>query len=227
MKAAELTERVIEWMKTAYPGSVIVTEMSVEDWGGARLDVAAVTENEIVGVEIKGEGDSPTRLDLQGLVYGKVARSMWLLVTPEGSLFERCMKKKPVGWGVLEVSGDAVRPQNTAKKMSDPFVENGRKVQRLIPDPDSYRPDDPFFTIRQCPWAMCGTLWRDELYEIVRLNNLKVEGRALVGSLTEAICEQLPVTKIHDAMIAQLCKREWRKPVIDLREPKPKQGLLL
>lgn len=220
MKAKQLLELAIDWLKAEYPGSVIVTELSVEDWGGARIDVAAITDEEIVGVEIKGEGDSPTRLDLQGLVYNRVARRMWLLCTPDGTLAERCAKKKPTCWGTLEVHEGAVRPVNVAKKLG-PWEDlgNGHRSKRQIPDPDSYKPDQAGLNMRQCIWAMCGTLWRDELYEIARLNNVNVTGRARVGTLTDAICEQLPVPKMHDLMIGELRRRVWRKSVIDTRGP--------
>lgn len=85
MKANELTELAIEWLSKQYPDSVIVTELSVSSWGGASIDVAAITDNEIAGIEIKGEGDSPSRLKLQGLVYGRVARKMWLLADEKAS----------------------------------------------------------------------------------------------------------------------------------------------
>lgn len=217
MKAAELTELAIEWLKAEHPGSVIVTELSVDDWGGARIDVAAITDTEIIGVEIKGEGDSPSRLELQGLVYGKVARRMWLLVSPDGTLSERCEKKRPLGWGRLEVHQDAIRPKNIARKLGEVEKTEYGTRRGYVPDPDAYKPDEARRYLRQCPWAMCGTLWRDELYEIARAHGVQVKGRALVGPLTDAIVEQMPVPKLHDAMIEQLRRRVWRKPVIDTR----------
>jgi hypothetical protein len=219
VKADILTEKAIDWMKVEYPDSIVVTEMSVDDWGSARIDVAAITDKDIVGVEIKGEGDSPTRLDLQGLVYGKVARRMWLLVSPAGTLAERCEKKRPRGWGRLEVFDGDVRPKNVARKLGPVEKTTHGTRQGYVPDPDTYKPDDAMRYFRQCPWAMCGTLWRDELYEIARLNGVQVKGRALAGALTDAICEQMPVPKLHDEMIKQLRQRVWRKPVIDLRSP--------
>ena len=72
MKAPELLPLAVDWLAETYPGSIIVTELSVADWGGALVDVAAITETEIVGVEIKGDGDSPARLKLQGMAYGRV-----------------------------------------------------------------------------------------------------------------------------------------------------------
>ena len=234
MKAPELTQLAVEWLKVEHPDSVIVTELSVADWGGARIDVAAITDTEIVGIEIKGDGDSPTRLELQGLVYGKVARRMWLLCSPEGSLAARCEKKRPRGWGRLEIHEGAVRPANVARKLGPVEKTENGTAQRWVPDPDNYEPHQPQCMVMQCPWSMCGTLWRDELAEIARLHRLDLKGhRALVGPLTKAICDQMPVPDIHAAMISELRRRVWRKRVIDLRpaqtprENQSDQGRLL
>ena len=219
MRAAELTMLTVDWLKVEYPTSTIVTELSVDDWGAARIDVAAITDDEIIGVEIKGEGDSPTRLDLQGLVYSRVARRMWLLCTPSGTLAERCAKKKPVGWGTLEVSNGVIRPQNVAKKLGPvEELDDGSSRQRYIEDIDTYVPDESGLNVRQCIWAMCGTLWREELCEIARISGIKVNSKTYVHELTEAIVEKLPVPRMHDHMIKALRKRAWRKPVIDLRD---------
>ena len=93
MRAPELRDLTIAWLRARHPEAIIVPELSVADWGGASIDVAAITPTHIVGVEIKAEGDSPSRLDLQGAVYPRVAREMWLL--PDESIREKCFAKKP------------------------------------------------------------------------------------------------------------------------------------
>lgn len=200
MKAPELLKLSIEWLKSEYPDSTIVTEMSVADWGNARIDVAAITDDEMVGIEIKGEGDSPTRLELQGITYGQVARKMWLLVTPEGTLSERCRKKRPRGWGVLAVEDGKVAP----------------RIRSQFGDGTVWH-DKPGQSQQFNPYAMCGTLWRDELFDLAVRKNLQPGKKARVADLTETIVDHLPVPEIHDAMIFQLRRRIWKKPVIDLR----------
>ncbi len=186
MKADELTDLGIEWLLRRFPEATIVREMSVSDWGGALVDIAAITATEIVGIEIKGEGDSPARLPLQRAVYGRVVRRMWLL--PDVSLKASCIKKAPKGWGLLEVCGGKISVHKTRIA----------RTQKLL-----------------CPYSMCGTLWRDELYEVARLNNVTFKGRGYVRDITEAIVHQLPAPTIHDAMIRELRHRKWRKPVIN------------
>ena len=39
MKAPDLLPLAVDWLAETYPGSIIVTELSVADWGGALVDV--------------------------------------------------------------------------------------------------------------------------------------------------------------------------------------------
>ena len=201
MRANQLLAVAISWLRETYPGSIIVTELSVADWGGARIDVAAITEEEVVGVEIKGLGDSPYRLELQGLRYGQVARTMWLLPTPKGTLAEQCKKHRPKNWGMLTAVGGTVQPAVRYKS------EHTDHVDYYEP-----RPSDQL-----APYAICGTLWRDELYDIARRQQIRVATRARVADLTKALIESMPVPALHDAMVEQLRMREWKRHVIDTR----------
>lgn len=217
MKADELTVLASDWLKVTFPNSIIVRELSVADWGGASLDVAAITETRIVGVEIKGEGDSPARLDRQGLAYGMVAREMWLLCDP--AIQDKCFARRPKGWGRLEQHEGGVRPFNVATKSGDPIqMGQGRIRYPSIRDDSRYKPARASEQRHLSPWVMCGALWRDELYAIARLHRLSCGGSAAtVEPLTEAICAGLPVSIIHDEMIRALRDRIWRKPVLDMR----------
>lgn len=221
MKAAELTELAIQWLSATFPEAIIVRELSVADWGGASLDLGAITRDRIVGVEIKGDGDGPTRLDRQGISYGMVAREMWLLCAP--SVQDKCFARRPPGWGRLEIHEGCVRPYNRATKMGEPIKRpDGGTTYPTVRDDSRYEPDRPEDQRHQTPWTMCGALWRDELYEIARLNRVVCGGRAArVQPLTEAICASLPVTAIHDEMIRALRARDWhrakRNKVIDTR----------
>lgn len=218
MKAPELTDLAIEWLKEYAPDSIIVRELSVADWGAASIDVAAITPTQIVGVEIKGEGDSPARLDRQGIAYGMAVREMWLL--PDVSIREKCFGKRPPGWGRLEVWDGYVRRDNRARKPGE-WVKSKTGLGGHIPyirDDSRYEPDGAQRQMHQTPSVMCGVLWRDELYEIARVHRLECRGPALVGPLTEIICESLPAPMIHDEMIRALRARVWRKDVIDCRK---------
>ncbi|MCW2309701.1 hypothetical protein [Rhodobium gokarnense] len=209
----------IDWLRVTHPGSIIVTELSVADWRGASLDLAAITETHIAGIEIKGEGDSPARLDRQGLAYGMVAREMWLLC--DMSLQEKCFSRRPAGWGRLEIHEGIVRPYNVAKKLG-PLKKHplGGTYYPTVRDESRYEPDRWYPQEHQSPHVMCGTLWRDELCAIAKCYQLCSASKAPVHVLTKALCDALPAPLLHDEMIKALRRRVWRRPVIDLRGAK-------
>ncbi|GBQ85660.1 hypothetical protein AA14337_3131 [Acetobacter malorum DSM 14337] len=184
MTARELCALAINWLKERYPDAIIVPELSVDDWGGAKLDLGAITGDRIVGVEIKGEGDSARRLPLQGAIYPRVATEMWLL--PDQSLMSACLKARPPGWGVLRFDVET-------QTLSEVEVHSGS--QRIL----NYL----------CPAALCGTLWREELIQIVKAEELEVK-HLRVLDMTRAILENLPVTRIHARTIECLRGRKWR-----------------
>ena len=110
--AGRLKIMALHWLRRQYPDALLTTELAVAKYGDAMLDVAAVTETEIVGVEVKGDGDSASRLERQGWTYARSARWMWLLPAP--SLRSSATKKKPVGWGLLEPNGDMLLERHRA-----------------------------------------------------------------------------------------------------------------
>ena len=216
MKADELLTLAIDWLDKEYPGSIIVTELSVADWGKARIDVAAITKTEIVGVEIKGEGDSPSRLELQGHVYGRVARKMWLLA--DESLQQKCFNRRPRNWGRLEIHKGTARPFNRATKTGSSIKTATGTRYETVRDHTNYDPDEARENPLLCPASMCGTLWRDELYTIARLAGLRTTPKITTCPLTDVIIEQLPAPTIHKYMVEMLRIRKWQKPVLDTRK---------
>ncbi|EPX78057.1 hypothetical protein [Salipiger mucosus] len=217
MKANDLRTLATDWLAAAYPDSILVTELSIDDWGSASLDLAAITPSHIVGVEIKGEGDSPARLERQALTYPMAAREMWLLCDP--SIKDKCFAKRPAGWGRLELWEGKVRPDNRAKKRG-PMTKrkNGNHFWPSVRDDSRYVPDRASKLMQLAPHAICGALWKDELLTIARKYDLLPPRRkAYVHVLTEILIDNLPVTVIHDEMIAAFRCRQWRKTVLDLR----------
>lgn len=203
----------IEWLRARHADAVIVPELSVADWGGASLDVAAITRTHIVGVEIKGDGDSPHRLDRQALAYGMVAREMWLLPAP--SLLSRCWKHKPDGWGVLEVWQGRVRAYNLHTAATGEWrPAKGGLGRVMITDRSEaeYRPHEARIGGHLCPRMILGTLWRDELWAVAGRCGVLVRGRATVQMLTDALEREVPAPKLHDEMVAALRRRVWKAP---------------
>ena len=102
--AERLAVAALHWLRHRHPRALLLCELGLGAWsGGGRLDVAAITDERIIGIEIKGDGDSPARLSLQGIQYALAASEMWLLPAP--SIYGRCDRARHWRWGLLEVAG--------------------------------------------------------------------------------------------------------------------------
>lgn len=186
MKAADLRELAIDWLARRHPDALIVTELSVGDWGKALIDVAAVTPTEIVGVEIKGEGDSTTRLGLQCALYSKAVRRMFLLPAP--SMEARCFEgknKATEAWGQLSVqSGQVVVRTNYG------WARDGK-------------------VLCEAPAQMLQALWKDELRYLASANRVSSHRSLRIDQLVDSIVELVPLREIRTGVCERLRARDW------------------
>lgn len=111
--AKKLTVMALHWLRERYPNALLTTELAVAKYGEASLDAAAIMPDQIVGVEVKGDGDSPSRLERQGFSYSRSATRMLLLPAP--SIHGRIVKRRPKGWGLLMPDGNALNCRLEAK----------------------------------------------------------------------------------------------------------------
>jgi hypothetical protein len=193
VRAADLLGLAIDWLATTYPESLIVPELSIGTWGAALLDVAAITPTEIIGVEIKGEGDSPARLPLQASLYSKAATRMFFLPCP--ALEERCFRHIPDAWGRLVVDGQSVRPALTA-------WGKPKLAEELCVAPAQ---------LLQC-------LWRQEL-DLIAIRCAVITGKVGVEKLRWELAEQVPLRRLKAEVCEALLHRKWtQKTVIRARE---------
>ena len=188
MRAPELCDLASDWLAARYPDALIVRELSVGKWGKALIDIAAILQDRIVGVEIKGEGDSPARLELQGHVYSRVASHMFLLTAP--SLDKAQEKHRPGGWWPLRVVGGQI----DCGKLG--VVESWGHV----------------WTAEQLPNAPASLL------ECLITRELKLLGRVLtpsidigrtVPTMIAAISENAPLANIRAGVCKALRARDW------------------
>lgn len=171
-----------EWARTRYPNSILVNEFCVGNWGSSSLDLGIITESEIIGIEIKGDGDSPSRLKLQACAYGRAATRMWLLPAP--SLQQRIFAKHvPSGWGRLEIHED--------------------KVRSLL-----WRDNEPD-RLANAPLQLTECLWKDELRSVSDRLQLASSARLRVDELQTQIAEHRPMADIRREVVAQLRHRNW------------------
>lgn len=192
MKAAALLELAIDWLAERYPDSLIVPELSIGSWGAALLDVAAITETEIIGIEIKGEGDSPARMPLQASLYSKAATRMFFLPCP--ALEERCFKHLPDAWGCLTIREGKIEQRLGAWR------------QRMVEYGDlSYREPKELCV---APAQLLQCLWRAEL-DLIAMRCQVITGKADVEKLRWEIAEQVPLRRLKSEVCDALRHRKW------------------
>jgi hypothetical protein len=186
MKAPELLSLAVDWLARRYPDSLIVPELSVGTWGAALLDCAAVTKDFIIGVEIKGEGDSPARMPLQAALYSKAASRMFFLPCPD--LEERCFKHLPDAWGRLTVRDGQIEHQVSSWRQRDRAGE----------------PDD----LCVAPAQLLQCLWRDEL-DLIAMRHQIITGKVGVEKLRWELAEQVPLRTLRLEVCEALRLRRW------------------
>lgn len=194
MKASELTDIAAAWLRGQYPNAHILREFSVSEYGGGLVDLAAILPDRIVGVEVKGEGDSPSRLGLQGGMYSRVCRSMWLLATP--GLFERCGKHLPHSWGQLSIEPqDKYRWKNTHGLWSKAHFqqENGYGLSPVALAALPWTKEYPRFSC-EIGWSVPRTK----------------------SDCIRAVANNEPLPRIEAAVCRTLRFRDWEYKTVDL-----------
>ena len=182
-RAPILTGMALHWLRERFPDALLTTELAVAKYGDASLDVAAVTDRGIFGIEVKGDGDSPARLERQGWVYSRAALHMWLLPSP--SLEARAKKHRPRGWGFLTVAGAGLK-------------ERGQIYENL-PLPNA-------------PAALLDILWKPELVAFAKSQGVRVTSRHASQEIARSVAEAVPLGTVRAHVCQVLLAREWEKP---------------
>ena len=188
MKAAELCDLASDWLASRYADALIVRELSVGKWGKALIDVAAILPDRIVGIEIKGEGDSPSRLERQGWVYSRVASEMFLLPAP--CLDDAAERHKPVGWWRLAVADGKIHGFNLDKRLY-----TGHQ----------YGPD----RLPNAPAALLECLITKELRKLGKALTPGIDIGRTVPTMIAAISEHAPLARIRAGVCETLRARNW------------------
>jgi hypothetical protein len=175
--------------------------LSIGSWGKALLDVAAITDSEIIGIEIKGKGDSPARLPLQAALYSKAATRMFMLPCPQ--LEQRCFKHIPDAWGRLVVRDGKV--QCEVLKSRQWYVDNPAYARHM---PAAWGGDPRAELLCTAPAQLLQCLWRDELDTIARLEAV-ITGKVDVDTLRWQIAERVPLEKLRKHVCYALTHRRW------------------
>lgn len=185
MRAPELLELAKLFLAERYPDALLVPELSIGNWGKALIDLAAITPTEIIGLEIKGAGDSPARLPLQAAIYSKAATRMFFLPTPGEE--EKYYRHIPDAWGRLR-------------------VETGAVVRSLR---NPWQKDEEPELLCTAPRQLLQALWKEELRTIARIHGVFAEKRATAEGLLDCLSEDLPLKLIREETCRALRERQW------------------
>lgn len=192
MRAPQLLELAKIYLAARYPDALLVPELSIGSWGKALLDVAAITETEIIGVEIKGDGDSPARIPLQAAVYSKAATRMYILPAP--SIEQACFRHSPECWARLKVGGDGL-------------------IERFLPS--VWHKDEEPPLLCTAPRQLLQCLWKEELYDIAHRHGVFTTRRATATDLLDFVSEDLPLKVLRAETCRALRERKWiAKPFV-------------
>lgn len=183
MRAPQLCDLASDWLAERYPDALIVRELSVGKWGKALIDIVAICEDHLVGVEIKGDGDSHARLELQGWIYSRVASRMFLLTAP--ALDKSAGSRLPEGWWHLRVSSAGICPGSLGGYGAGPSQQPNAPAQML-----------------EC-------LIGKELKTLARAICPTVDHGTTVGQMIAAISENAPLRDIRRGVCSALRARDW------------------
>lgn len=189
--AHRLKVLALYYLRARFPEAVLTTELAVLKYGDARLDVAGILPDRFVGIEVKGDGDGPERLERQGWTYGRTVDRLWLLPAP--SLYERCKKHRPRGWGLLEVNTD------------EPVALTQRR--RGYPQ-------------NQCAEDLLGLPWKTELVAIAKALEVSVNRAESGVHLTQRLAETVPLGRIRRAVCTTFYHRNWAQFTLPGRPPR-------
>lgn len=172
---------VLEWVRSRHHG-LVVEELGLH-FGERRADVAALGEARWIGVEIKGQTDSLSRLKGQADAYGELFDECWLAAAPNH--VNRALDLLPQWWGVLEASG-------------------GQDPLRLVRQAG--------FSDAISPQARAKLLWRDEAYAALREHGeARGASKWRRGQLCEALATQFDEHLLREVVAGTLSSRVgWR-----------------
>lgn len=190
----EIRDAVVHRLRAYIPTARIVHELNCSGGGSCRMDVAAITPDDIVGVEIKSERDTLERLKAQVAEYDRTFR-VFILAVHESHVPE-----------LLEL-----------------MIESKVSCQVWI-YPDVFSWDFDFRYSHNIPRSnldMLRLLWRDELYAECALNGVVVPKRANITRMLRDMSMGMTGRQILRAVCRQLRQRKFAEadpPIAEERE---------
>ncbi len=192
-------------LRRSKPSARIIHELNMEGQGSSRADMAAVTEDEIVLVEIKSNIDTFGRLDHQLKAYRERSHSTLLVVD------SRLLRN------------DKRAALFTAGYYPDIVRWKYRHAERHLQHINTLPKTTP--QLRHEPHAakLLGMLWQQELVETCYLYGLNVPASCVRYDMIASLCWYLTGEQVCKAVCSELRNREFARadppsnprPVVD------------
>ena len=167
--------------------------------GRSRADVIMITEDQIVGIEIKSDADTYARLKRQVPDYCIYFDCNYVVV---GSTHgEHVAEHVPDTWGIITV-------EETDDGKVDFYI-----LREALPNPDC----DPARKIT--------ILWRPELVRIQELNDLPAYKTKSKAFVQQVILERVPQEVWQKQMCEELLQRDYTKIHDEINEFRTENGM--
>jgi hypothetical protein len=168
----EIRDAVVARLRALRPEARIVHELNV-DTGRNRIDVAAISSEELIAVEIKSERDKTNRLVEQAQAFAAVSHHLIV-----------CAHEKH--WSKASWQRDDLPPSELPALKKASIAGPGPTLWRYPEIEGGYRegewrePRDRFSKRQWQPHAtrFLDLLWRDELFRVCRRHRIPVDSRS-------------------------------------------------
>lgn len=186
----DMREPLFDYLEEFYGKIRIFEEKNA---GGSRADVIGVIDGRLIGFEIKSDSDSYTRLKTQTRDYDEFCDVNYLVI---GKTHQKYAHNHiPPYWGIICVYEE----------------ENEIKVE-LIQIPG----ENPKVSMKK----QIEFLWRPELYQIQKWNNLPEYKQKSKQFVREKIIEKIPETVLKMQMTDLLFERDYEILLEEIRQVK-------
>ncbi len=175
----DIREPLFEFLEETYGKNRIIEEKTL---GKARADVMMVLEHGIVGIEIKSDADTYTRLDGQVKDYDKYFNYNMIVVGSSHAKF--VADHVPEHWGIISVEEvDAKADFYIIREMQ---LNKKAKIKNQIK-----------------------ILWREELAHIQEINGMYKYARESKKFVQDKILEKVPEDLLLDQLCYELFERDY------------------
>ncbi|MDR1803676.1 MAG: sce7726 family protein [Treponema sp.] len=179
MNDYEIREAICDYIERTHPEKYRIIDELVI--GDARADIVVVTD-ELTGYEIKSDADSYTRLPGQIKEYDRYFQQNYLVVGANHKM--TASKHVPSYWGVLCVSELKKGVQIETIRETGQNPKYSQKTQLSL-------------------------LWRKELKNILKANNLPKCSGKTKAYMRKCILERVPKAVLQKQICVEFFERDW------------------